>query len=74
MTSGYSGVRLMDALAPRDRSKTFLNGKGQDVLIVSQGRALELQAGEDERPQAPMRVEIAEIGAKIGRASCRERV
>ena len=60
-----SGVRLMDAMDPRDRSKTVLNGKGQDVLIVSQGRALELQAGEDERPQAPMRVEIAEIGATV---------
>jgi len=65
MSSGYSGVRLMDALSPRDRSKTVLNGKGQDVLIVSQGRALELQAVEGQEPQAPTRVEIAEVGVTV---------
>ena len=65
MSSGYSGVRLIDGLGYQPRSKTFLNGKQQDVLIVSQGRAIELQNGEDEKPQAPTRVEIAEIGATV---------
>ena len=57
-----SGVRLMDALSPRDRSKTVLNGKREDVLIVSQGRALELQNGEDGEAQAPTRIELVKLG------------
>jgi len=57
MTSGYSGVRLMDALAPRDRSKTFLNGNRQ-ILVASPGYQLALveAQADEERMSAPTHV------------------
>jgi len=59
-----SGVRILDGLGHQPRSKTLLNGK-QEILMVSQGRPLELQAGEDEKPQAPTRVELVPIGITV---------
>jgi len=59
-----SGVRLIDGLGYQPRSKTVLNGN-REILMVSQGRPLELQAVEGQEPQAPTRVELVPINITV---------
>jgi len=59
-----SGVRILDGLGHQPRSKTVLNGN-REILMVSQGWPLELQAVEGQEPQAPTRVELVPINITV---------